>query len=62
MSLLNRRILMIDLSVPIWFMFLLGGLAGYLLCFLIMELRYRNDKIKQIKRIIDLKNDLNKKK
>ena len=53
---------MIDLSVPIWFMFLLGGLAGYLLCFLIMELRYRNDKIKQIKRIIDLKNDLNKKK
>ena len=46
---------MIALSVPIWFMFLLGGLAGYLLCYLIMEIRYKNEKIKQIKNIIDMK-------
>jgi hypothetical protein len=36
-------------------MFLLGGLAGYLLCYLIMEIRYKNDKIKQIRGIIEMK-------
>ena len=46
---------MIALSVPIWFMFLLGGLAGYLLCYLIMELKYKNDKIKQIRGIVEMK-------
>ena len=46
---------MIDMSIPIWFMFLLGGLAGYLLCYLIMEIRGKNEKIKQIKNIIDMR-------
>lgn len=46
---------MIALSVPIWFMFLLGGLAGYLLCYLIMELKCKNEKIKQIKNIVELR-------
>jgi hypothetical protein len=46
---------MIDMSVPIWIVFLFGGLAGYLLCYLIMELKIKNDKIKHIRSIVDMR-------